>query len=154
MQGMWWKTITRSPAAYLLTSPPGCRHHARRLMPKNAGRSQQIVFDLLQIGVADAARLHAHQDFPWADARGRNGLHRTMLPPVYTAACIIRPELRSASADSELAVGNESLPVPLRGIAASPVELHQFGNQREGMAKGMRRYPRPAETADCCRASD
>ena len=38
------------------------RDHPRGLMPVNAGRSEQVVFDFLQIGMADAAGLDANQN--------------------------------------------------------------------------------------------
>jgi hypothetical protein len=38
-------------------------------MAVNAGGSEEIVLDLLEIGVANAAGFHAHQDFTGADSR-------------------------------------------------------------------------------------
>ena len=43
------------------------RDHARGLMAVNARRGEQVVFDLLEIGVADAAGFHADEDFARAD---------------------------------------------------------------------------------------
>ena len=50
-------------------------HHAGGLVPVDARRRQQIVFDLLQIGVADAASFHADQNLAGADRRRRDLLH-------------------------------------------------------------------------------
>src|SRR3954447_11179375 len=47
-------------------------HHSRSFMPIYAGRSEQVILDLLQVGVTDAAGLHANQDFPRADGWRRN----------------------------------------------------------------------------------
>ncbi len=52
------------------------RHYARRLMSKDARRREQVVFDLLEIGVADPAALHADQQFARSDGRRRHLLHR------------------------------------------------------------------------------
>ncbi len=53
-----------------------CGHHARGFMSIDAGRRQQIVFDLLEIGVADAASLHADQNFAAAQWRESGSLPR------------------------------------------------------------------------------
>ena len=49
---------------------------ARGFMAVDAGRRQKIVFDLLQIGVADATALDANQDLARADDGSFNGLDR------------------------------------------------------------------------------
>ena len=50
---------------------PGSNRHylSGRLMPVDTGRGQQVVLDLLEVGVADAAALHSHQKF----ARSNDG---------------------------------------------------------------------------------
>src|SRR5208283_1589636 len=55
------------PRAKLLDLGPHAGHHARRLMAENAWRHQQVVLDLLQVRMADAAGLHPNQDFAWPD---------------------------------------------------------------------------------------
>ena len=42
-------------------------HDARGFMSVNAGRGQQVVLDLFQIGVTDTTRLYANQDLAGAD---------------------------------------------------------------------------------------
>ena len=56
-------------------SLPHRRHHTRRLMSINARRRKQVVLDLLQIGMADTARLNADQDLTAADFGNRNRFH-------------------------------------------------------------------------------
>ena len=54
----------------------GC-HHAGGFMAENARRGEQIVFDFLEIGVADAAAFHANQQLAGADGRASGlRLHR------------------------------------------------------------------------------
>ena len=51
------------------------RHHAGGLMAVNPRRSQQVVLDFLEIGVADAAGFNANQNFTGADFGHRDGFH-------------------------------------------------------------------------------
>ena len=53
----------------------GC-HDASRLVAKNARRRKQIVFDLLEIGVADTAAFHADEELARPDGGRRHLLHR------------------------------------------------------------------------------
>ena len=61
------------PAEIASTPAPTARHHSGRFMAVNARRRQQVVFDLLQIGVADAAGFHPDQDLARPDG-GRGDL--------------------------------------------------------------------------------
>src|SRR5205823_1491038 len=56
------------------------RHHPRRLVTIDARGLPPIVFDLFQIGMANAARLHANQDFAGSDGRSRDLLHADDAP--------------------------------------------------------------------------
>ena len=38
-------------------------NRARRFVPVDAGRREQVVFDLLEVGVTDAATVHPHEQF-------------------------------------------------------------------------------------------
>ena len=51
------------------------RDHAGGFVAVNPGRLQQVIGDLLQIRVADAARLHADQDLPRTNLRDGNRFH-------------------------------------------------------------------------------
>jgi hypothetical protein len=51
------------------------RNDPRRLMSVNSRRRQQIVFDFLEVGVADAARFDANEHLARADFGYRNRLH-------------------------------------------------------------------------------
>src|SRR5450755_3085049 len=44
-------------------------YHSGGLMSIDAGRGQKVVFDFLQVGMADSTRFHAHQDFARSDLR-------------------------------------------------------------------------------------
>src|SRR5262249_52136390 len=52
------------------------RHHTGGLMPVDPRRRQQIVFNLLEIGMADAAGFDAHQNLAGPDLGSRDVLHR------------------------------------------------------------------------------
>ena len=62
------KGIARKP-------PPYADHHTSRLMSIDARRGQKVVFDFLQIGVADPAGLHAHQYLARSDFRRGHLFH-------------------------------------------------------------------------------
>jgi hypothetical protein len=47
-------------------------HHTRGFVSVYARRCQQVVFDLFQIGMADAAGLNTNEDFPRPDAGRRD----------------------------------------------------------------------------------
>jgi len=92
-------TVARFKIAYAAAH---ARHYAGSLVPVDPRRRQQVVLDLLQIGVADAASLHAHQQLTGADFGRRDLSTVTTLPPLYTAACIVE-----GTAMSKSAIGNE-----------------------------------------------
>jgi hypothetical protein len=46
--------------------------HAGRLVAINAGRFQQVVLDLFEVGVADTAGFDAKQDLAWLNDRCRD----------------------------------------------------------------------------------
>jgi hypothetical protein len=48
------------------------RYHAGRLVPVDPRWREQVMLDLLQVGVADAARLDPNQKFPRSNKRRRN----------------------------------------------------------------------------------
>ena len=50
-------------------------HHAGGFVPINSRRFEQVVLDLLQIGIADSTGLHPHQDLAGADLGRRNLFH-------------------------------------------------------------------------------
>src|SRR5262249_16925072 len=45
--------------------------HACGLVPINPRRSQQVMLDLLEVGVANATRFDPDQEFAWTDLRSR-----------------------------------------------------------------------------------
>src|SRR5579871_2992962 len=49
--------------------------HPRCFMPIDAGRCKQVVRDLLEVGVADAACFDTNQYLAWADLRDGNGFY-------------------------------------------------------------------------------
>ena len=51
----------------LLDIPAGSHHYTRGFVAVYARRRQQIVFDFLEIRVANPAGLHAHKQFTGAD---------------------------------------------------------------------------------------
>src|ERR1019366_1765449 len=63
--------------ALLETGDPGTGsgHRAGGFVPVDARRLEQVVLDLLQVGMADAASFHANEDFARADPRRWNFLH-------------------------------------------------------------------------------
>src|ERR1039458_3325503 len=50
-------------------------HRAGGLVPEDARRLEQVVLDLLQVRITDAASFHPNEDFARADSRRRNFLH-------------------------------------------------------------------------------
>ena len=52
--------------------PARSHHYTRGFMAVYAWRRQQIIFDLLQIRVANSASLHAHKYFTMSDFGRRN----------------------------------------------------------------------------------
>src|SRR5205807_1845371 len=57
------------------------RYNASGLMAVDARGSEKIVFDLLQIGVTDAAGFHAHEDLPRPDPGSGHVLNGDNGPP-------------------------------------------------------------------------
>ncbi len=54
-------------------------NHARGLVPKNAGRGMRAGGNFLQIGAADSASVHPHQQFAGADRGHRDGLQANVV---------------------------------------------------------------------------
>src|SRR5580698_3867637 len=57
-------------------SGPGRGHYARRLMPVDSWRRQQVIFDFLEVGMADPTALDANQELSQPDLRRWDVLHR------------------------------------------------------------------------------
>ena len=123
-------------------------HDAGRLMTENAGTGKQIVLNLLQVGVTDAASFDADQQVRPARSaaserrrRGRSGC------PTYTAAFIVAgaaaPELLDTS---ETAVSNKLSQCPARRLAVSS-KAQQFRNPTQRPASGLRQDPAHPKSA-------
>ena len=59
--------MTRSPGLIIRDIRATAADHAGGLMAVDSGRRQQIVFDFLEIGVADAAGFHPNQNLAGAN---------------------------------------------------------------------------------------
>jgi len=49
-------------------------YHARCLVTVDARPGQQVILDLLQVGMTDTTGFDTDQDFPWTDSRGSDFL--------------------------------------------------------------------------------
>ena len=58
-----------------LQPAPSAHHNACSLMSIDARRGQKVVFDFLEIGMADSAGFHAHENFAWSDFGNGHLLH-------------------------------------------------------------------------------
>ena len=68
--------MTRSPISIIAHPRSDRGDHARRLMPENPRRREQVVLDLLEIGVADPAAFHPDQQFSGPDGGRGYRFHR------------------------------------------------------------------------------
>ena len=75
-------------------------HDAGGFMSVNAGRSQQVVLDLLQIGVTDSAGFDANQDLAGTDG------WRWDLFNVYHAAAAINGGMHGFRDDESVRIGS------------------------------------------------
>src|ERR1017187_939329 len=70
LYSIFFRSVWQIPQASTRTRiSPGAHYHSSRLMSIDAWRGQKVVFDFLQIGVADPTSFHAHQDFARSDFR-------------------------------------------------------------------------------------
>ncbi len=119
---MWWKAITRSPGLNSLHAFAARRHHAGGFVAENARRREQVVLDLLQVGVADAASLHAHQHLSRADLGNRHTLHfNASIPRVDRCVHLLLNQNRQSARNSPKALDAR---VASRASRIIPGQIH------------------------------
>ena len=144
--------MTRSPGLNFVTFAPHVRDHAGRLMPVDSGRREQVVFDLLEIGVADAAGFHANQDFAGADFAAwrprppRPRCCRDRRRQAYSGVFVIRDwNVQSArnspsffDATAVRCFNRSSSPNRFRGLANAPATRRNVLNWPSGVKRGIK----------------
>ncbi len=106
-------------------------HHAGGFMPINARRRQQVVFDLLEVGMADSAGFHADQNFA-----GPNGRSGNLFDGDDTLASINR-RVHGVGDCASVRIGNrqKTLPMPSRGLDTPASQPDQFRKPDKRMAQ-------------------
>ena len=80
--------MTRSPGWNFVTLEPTWATIPAVSVAVDAGRGQQVVFDFLEIGVADAAGFHTNEDLTRADFGRVDGVDGDDGVAAGTAACM------------------------------------------------------------------